>query len=271
MYYNILISPNCVVFLIGNFFMSNNQLFQFGTQQLSVQLDTNGTPWFRASDVCEILEYLNHRTAIANHVDEEDVLYQDTLTSGGPQQVLHINESGLYALTMGSKKEEAKQFKRWITSEVLPTIRKTGSYQSTPQTYIEALEAHIASEKQRVILESVNNILSETVLEQKPKVALADAFMPTTNLRDIGAVVKHLGYGRNKAMAILRFNSVLMKVGKDNVPTQKFMNGKIPKFQVITTIINNRRISTTYCTPAGEEFLADFFKRYEALDYLEDN
>lgn len=102
--------------------------FNFNGHNLSCILDEAGNPLFRADDVCEILEFENPRTALANHVEPEDVLKQDTLTAGGVQAVNHINESGLYSLIFGSKKPPAKAFKHWVTSEVLPAIRKTGAY-----------------------------------------------------------------------------------------------------------------------------------------------
>ena len=102
--------------------------FNFNGHNLSCILDEAGNPLFRADDVCEILEFENPRTALANHVEPEDVLKQDTLTAGGVQAVNHVNESGLYSLIFGSKKPAAKAFKHWVTSEVLPAIRKTGAY-----------------------------------------------------------------------------------------------------------------------------------------------
>ncbi|MFO0497540.1 MAG: Bro-N domain-containing protein [Betaproteobacteria bacterium] len=102
--------------------------FQFESHSLRVQVDDAGQPWFNANDVCAALELANPRDAIAKHVDAEDVAKRDTLTAGGVQPLNHVNESGLYALILGSTKDAAKRFKRWVTSDVLPTIRKTGAY-----------------------------------------------------------------------------------------------------------------------------------------------
>lgn len=102
--------------------------FNFNGHALNCVLDEAGNPLFRADDLCEILEFANSRDALANHVDPEDVAKRDTLTAGGVQSVNHVNESGMYSLIFGSRKESAKIFKRWVTSEVLPAIRKTGSY-----------------------------------------------------------------------------------------------------------------------------------------------
>ena len=108
-------------------------VFQFDQSAVRVVTGDAGEPWFNANDVCAILEYGNARQALDSHVDSEDVQKLDTLGSaGGVQLANHINESGLYALILGSTKPEAKRFKRWVTSEVLPSIRKTGSYSTGP-------------------------------------------------------------------------------------------------------------------------------------------
>lgn len=106
--------------------------FQFETHALRVQVDDASRPWFNANDVCEALQLGNARQALESHVDADDVQKLDTIDSlGRTQRANHVNESGLYALILGSTKDAAKRFKRWVTSEVLPSIRKTGAY-ATP-------------------------------------------------------------------------------------------------------------------------------------------
>ena len=97
-------------------------------------LTIDGEPWAYANEVATALGYKNPRDAVSRHVDEEDrgVAKRDTL--GGNQDVVIINESGLYSLILSSKLPNAKRFKRWVTSEVLPAIRKTGAYSSKPET-----------------------------------------------------------------------------------------------------------------------------------------
>ena len=106
--------------------------FQFETHALRVQVDDANQPWFNANDVCEALQLGNARQALESHVDADDVQKLDTIDSlGRTQRANHVNESGLYALILGSTKDAARRFKRWVTSEVLPSIRKTGAY-ATP-------------------------------------------------------------------------------------------------------------------------------------------
>ena len=113
--------------------------FQFESHALRVQVDEAGQPWFNASDVCAALELGNARQAIDTHVDSDDVQKLDAIDSlGRNQRSNHVNESGLYSLILGSTKDAAKRFKRWVTSEVLPSIRKTGAYSATPVAALPA-------------------------------------------------------------------------------------------------------------------------------------
>ncbi|WP_206668442.1 BRO-N domain-containing protein [Aeromonas veronii] len=127
----------------------------FESHQIRIITDEHGDPWFVAKDVCEALGYTNSRKALSDHVDEEDVTKRDTLTKGGIQAISYINESGLYSLILSSKLDSAKRMKRWVTSEVLPSIRKTGSYgvasteQQLPGNYIQALEHLLQSERDK--------------------------------------------------------------------------------------------------------------------------
>lgn len=104
-----------------------NEIFNFHGQEVRT-LTIDNEPWFVGKDVADILGYSKARNAIALHVDEEDALKQGIPTSGGTQDMLIINESGLYSLILSSKLPQAKEFKRWVTSEVLPAIRKQGGF-----------------------------------------------------------------------------------------------------------------------------------------------
>lgn len=108
--------------------------FQFEAHAVRVQVDDAGLPWFNASDVCDALEMGNPSQAIKSHVDVDDLQKLEVIDNlGRTQRANHVNESGLYALILGSTKDAAKRFKRWVTGEVLPAIRKAGAY-SVPGT-----------------------------------------------------------------------------------------------------------------------------------------
>lgn len=126
------------VFANGNFRIFGNA--EFGNIRTEL---INGEPWFVGKDVATALGYGEGKSipnAIANHVDEIDKGVTEMMTPGGKQNAIIINESGLYALIFGSKLPSAKRFKRWVTSEVLPAIRQTGSYQQTPPKPLTQLE-----------------------------------------------------------------------------------------------------------------------------------
>ena len=113
----------------NNLQKAEGHLFNFGSASIRAQVDAAGMPWFNANDVCAALELVNPHDALAKHVDEDDLAKREVTDNLGRKQLTnHVNEPGLYALIFGSRKESAKRFKRWVTSEVLPAIRKNGYY-----------------------------------------------------------------------------------------------------------------------------------------------
>ena len=108
--------------------MSNIQILNFHDSNIRSTIDNDNTIWFCAKDLCLSLGYAIPHKALKDHVDAGDVLKRITPTTSGNQNMLWVNESGMYALIFGSKLDSAKEFKRWVTSEVLPQIRKTGQY-----------------------------------------------------------------------------------------------------------------------------------------------
>ena len=123
---------------------TNTLEFMFEGNEVRVLQDEKGEPWFIAQDVCSVLTISNSRDA-TSRLDDDEKGVGNVYTPGGTQELVTINESGLYCLTMTSRKPEAKRFKKWVTSEVLPAIRKTGSYslQPKPMTQIEVLLASV--------------------------------------------------------------------------------------------------------------------------------
>lgn len=182
-------------------------------------------PLFCAMDLCRALGYSNGRDAVAKHVDSEDVAKRDTLTKGGTQQLTFVTESGMYALILGSKLPQARQFKHWVTSEVLPSIRKTGSYSveqlSRKQLAIMVIQAE--EEKERLALE--NKHQAEIIEEQKPKVVFADAVIGSENnilIRDLAKLICQNGYqiGEIRLYRWLRDNKYLTL---ENKPMQRYV------------------------------------------------
>ena len=119
------------------------QALSFSFENMAVRtLGTPEHPLFVALDVCSALGYAKARNAVAQHVDPEDLIKSDIDTNGGRQTINCVNESGLYALIFGSKLDTAKRFKRWVTSEVLPAIRRTGRYESAQSALITTTEQY---------------------------------------------------------------------------------------------------------------------------------
>ena len=178
-------------------------------------IDINGEPWFIGKDVTDILGYANSRKAIGDHVDDEDKGVTKCDTLGGVQEMAIINESGLYSLVLSSKLESTRKFKRWITSEVIPQIRKTGAYH-IPKTYAEALRA-LADETEKIeALKKQNQLM-------QPKAEFFDAVTDSKTAIPIGDVAKILdiGIGRNKLFEFLRDKNILTS---DNRPYQRYID-----------------------------------------------
>ena len=128
--------------------MNELQNFNFSGQDVRI-ITINDEPWFVGKDVADILGYSNSRKALSDHVDDEDKGVTKSDTLGGNQNITIINESGLYSLILKSKKPEAKQFKRWVTSDVLPTIRKHGAYNAkVPTTQRELVQLALSANEE---------------------------------------------------------------------------------------------------------------------------
>lgn len=151
---------------------SENQIQVFQNEEFgSIRtIEINGAPWFVGQDVARALGYGEGKSlanAVANHVDAEDKGVTEMMTPGGKQNMTIINESGLYSLVLSSKLPTAKKFKRWVTSEVLPSIRKTGGYMM-PQDYPSALRALADAEEQKLKLLAENQRQAQVIADFEP-------------------------------------------------------------------------------------------------------
>ena len=180
--------------------MSNEITVFSNTEFGSVRtLVINGEPYFVGKDIALILGYAKPRNAIAAHVDEEDkkdAPIQGDL--GGTQEMTVINESGLYSLILSSKLPKAKEFKRWVTSEVLPSIRKTGSYSIQQKVDSYMIEDSIARAKRWIEEEEERRTLKLTVEYQKPMVMLAEERIDKKGCYSLTDVTKSLHFKRGQ-------------------------------------------------------------------------
>lgn len=144
-------------------------------------MGTSENPWFVAKDVAIALGYTNPQKAIRDHVDVEDKGVNEMFTPGGKQKVPIINESGVYALIMGSKLERAKKFKRWVTSEVLPSIRRQGYYGNVENTFIKTCSEIVESQKQ---MANTLVLLAKSQEQQTQVLKMFADYITTTTTKD---------------------------------------------------------------------------------------
>ena len=257
--------------------MNNLKIFeneQFG--EIRTIIDENNEPWFVGKDVAEILEYAKPRNAIARHVDDEDkkgAPIQGDL--GGKQEMTVINESGLYSLIFSSKMDKAREFKRWVTSEVLPAIRKHGAYMTdntlekallNPDYLIELANVIKDEREKNLQLQKHNSILSVENEIMKPKADYFDELVSrklNTNFRD---TAKMLGIKESIFINWLKENKYIYKDKKGKL--MPYSNKNTGLFEVKETM--NSRTNwigvQTLITPLGrEEFrlLTEHLKKEE--------
>ncbi|KAB8291892.1 phage antirepressor KilAC domain-containing protein [Bifidobacterium apri] len=243
-----------------------------GSDPVRVVTGEDGEPWFVAKDVCDILGHSNVSVALDRLDDDE----RSKFNLGRQGNTNIVNEAGLYSLVLGSRKPEAHEFKRWVTHEVLPSIRKHGGYlsgqeQMTPEQMVLAsmryLESKI-SEQQATIDDQAGQLEA-----QKPKVLFADAVGASDGTCLVGELAKMLtqaGYtvGQNRLFRQLRDDGFLGKVGQNrNVPLQRWVEQGL--FRIKETAIThpdghvtlNR---TTKVTGKGQRYLIDYYTKGKA-------
>ena len=243
--------------------MNEVQLFNFESHEVRSLL-LNNEPWFVGKDVAEALGYSKARNAIATHIDSEDkkdAPIQGTL--GGVQEMTVINESGLYSLVLSSKLPSAKKFKRWVTSEVLPALRKTGQYQ------VMELSGQELMAKALIEAQSVLAAKDKQIEQMKPKVVFADAVATSHTSILVGELAKILkqngiDMGQKRLFAWLREKGYLIKrQGTDyNMPTQKAMD--LGLFEIKEgSYVNGSGVNITTKTPKitgkGQQYFINKF------------
>ena len=244
--------------------MNEVQLFNFENHEVR-SLVINSEPWFVGKDVASILGYKKPENAITNHVDDEDkttTLIQGTGSNYKSKTVI-INESGLYSLVLSSKLPSAKKFKRWVTSEVLPALRKTGQYQ------VKELSGQELMAKALIEAQSVLAAKDKVIEEMKPKVVFADAVATSHTSILVGELAKILkqngiDMGQKRLFAWLREKGYLIKrQGTDyNMPTQKAMD--LGLFEIKEgSYVNGSGVNITTKTPKvtgkGQQYFINKF------------
>ena len=246
-----------------------NELQVFKNQEFgSVRtLVINSEPWFVGKDVAEALGYKNTKDALAKHVDSEDkeiLKSQNATLENIPNRgVTVVNESGLYSLVLSSKLPSAKKFKRWVTSEVLPALRKTGQYQ------VKELSGSELMAKALIEAQNVLAAKDKQIEQMKPKVVFADAVATSHTSILVGELAKILkqngiDMGQKRLFAWLREKGYLIKrQGTDyNMPTQKAM--ELGLFEIKEgSYVNGSGVNITTKTPKvtgkGQQYFINKF------------
>ncbi|HEO6626639.1 TPA: phage antirepressor KilAC domain-containing protein [Streptococcus agalactiae] len=249
------------------------EIFNFKGQEVRT-VTINDEPYFVGKDVADILGYSNSRDALSKHVDTEDKLTSQIATAGQMRNQTIINESGLYSLILSSKLPQAKEFKRWVTSEVLPHIRKHGAYVTDYKAVDLLTNPNALGNFLQGLTEQVKRL--ETKIEKdKPKVLFADAVSASKSSCLIGELAKILKQnvieiGQNKLFQWLRANGYLISRRGEfwNQPTQKSM--QLGLFELKKTAINHSDgHTTTNVTPKvtgkGQQYFINKFLNQEYL------
>jgi anti-repressor protein len=247
----------------------NNEFGQLRT------LNVNSNLYFVGRDVASMLGYSKPHNAITMHVDDDDTLkwgIEDSL--GRNQETLLINESGLYALILGSKLESAKKFKKWVTNDVLPSIRKHGAYATDELLNNPDLAIQVFQQLKAERLEKAK--LAQQIEEDKTFTNFGKAISATDDGILIGNFAKLLrndgiNIGRNQLYEWLRDNGYLIKSGRDkNIPSQRYINMNL--FRVKETVVHtpqgDRIESTTLITGKGQIYFVEKLKMQQKEERL---
>lgn len=240
-------------------------------------MEIDGEPYFVGKDVAEILEYTNPRKALIDHVDSEDKGVTKCDTLGGTQEMTVINESGLYSLILSSKLPKAKEFKRWVTSEVLPSIRKHGAYAvdeliNDPELAIKAFTALKEERLKNKKLETTVAVQTQQIAELQPKASYYDVVLNCKDLLSITEIAKDYGKSAKWLNNYLHDNKVQFKQGDIWLLYSKhaekgYTNTKTQSFNG-----NDGRVHTkvhTYWTQKGRLFIYDLLKSNGIVPMIE--
>ena len=251
--------------------MNELQIFsndQFG--QIRTTVD-GGDPLFVAADVCKALDIGNPAQAVSRLDEDEKAVIISNDTAGRPNHFLSVTESGLYSLVLGSRKPEAKAFKRWITHEVIPTIRKTGGYVNDDASFVSTYLPNADEQTKALFRQTLATVrgLNSKIEADKPKVLFADAVSTSDTVILIGELAKLIkqngvDIGQNRLFQYLRDNGYLIKrMGADyNSPTQYSMERGWFKIKERTVQEPNGAVTihkTTLVTGKGQQYFIHLF------------
>lgn len=224
---------------------------QFGEIRVA---GTNDEPLFCLLDVCRVLD-LGNTSQVKSRLTD-DVITNEVISDsiGRQQEMMFVNEDGLYDVILDSRKPQAKLFRKWVTKEVLPSIRKTGSYsieQQLPKTYLEALRALVAAEEEKERLALENAEKQRKIEEQTPKVQYFDNLVERNLLTNFRDTAKEIGLKQNQFINLLLENGYLYRDQRNKL---KPYAEHVPDYFEIKDYEHNGHTGTqTLVTPKGKE------------------
>lgn len=241
-------------------------------------LEVDGKPFFVARDVAEVLGYAKPRNAVMVHVDDDDkkdAPIQGTL--GGTQNMTIINESGLYSLILSSKLPNAKKFKKWVTSEVLPSIRKHGLYATeelinNPDIMIAAFTALKEEREKTKILNDTVAVQNQQIAELQPKASYYDVVLNCKDLVSTSIIAKDYGWSAKRMNKYLHERGVQYKQGKIWLLYQDYAECGYTSTKTYAYPGSNGEIHSkvqTYWTQQGRLFIYHLLKKYDILPVME--
>ena len=240
-------------------------------------VEINNEPYFVGKDVADILGYTNTPKAIRDHVDDEDKLTERIVLSGQSRDMFVINESGLYSLILSSKLPTAKKFKRWVTSEVLPSIRKHGMYATdeliaNPDIAIAAFQALKEEREQRQLLQFECNKQKQIIGELKPKADYTDIILQSKSLVTVTQIAKDYGMSGTAMNEMLHRYGVQYKQSGQWLLYSKYHNNGFTHSETVTITHSDGRAGTvmnTKWTQKGRLFIYNLLKSYGILPVIE--
>ncbi len=223
------------------------QMFDFEGNKVRTFIDVCGEPWFVASDVSYLLGYRMASDA-TRVLDDDEKSVHNLCTLGGFQKLAIVNESGLYSLILASRKPEVKNFKKWVTSKVLPSIRKTGSY-------AQQIDLSDAKQLHKLLIDYTDRMVKlECQIEvDKPKVDFYDEFINADGLYNLQNAARALNKNPNLFIRSLK-TGYLFYQGTALVSYQRYRDLGI--FEVKSIIISGKACYQTYVTPKGLQYFA---------------
>ncbi|WP_330942554.1 phage antirepressor [Streptococcus anginosus] len=245
-----------------------NEIFNFHGQDVRT-VTINNEPYFVGKDVAGILGYQNGSRDVNRHVDEEDKLKYRFGTSGQDREMIIINESGLYSLILSSKLPQAKEFKRWVTSEVLPTIRKNGMFATdelldNPDFAIATFQR--LKEERQLRLQAQEEVAqkNQIIQELQPKATYYDLILQSESLVAISVIAKDYGMSAKKLNSLLHDLKVQFKQGSTWLLYQKYADKGYTQSKT-HTIDAERSKMHTYWTQKGRLFIYDLLKNKKGI------